>query len=148
MPFRFSLETVLRVRKSFERLEHLRLLAIAAIVAHLRRELEAHDRESANSSQQSQRGLLAGAVAAELQFETVRRTIRLQQRLILENHLLELGRRYRKQQLVLLAAQKKREILENLRSRKLATYHREQARREQQQTDELFLARLFSKPVE
>ena len=148
MPFRFSLETVLRVRKSFERLEHLRLVALGAIVAHVRRELESHDRESANASLQSQRGLLAGAVAAELQFETVRRAIRMQQRVILESNLLELDRRYRKQQLVLLGAQRKREILENLRSRKLAAYQREQARREQQQIDELFLARLFSKSVE
>lgn len=148
MPFRFSLETVLRIRKSFVRLEHLRLLALAAIVEHGRRELESHDRESEKAVQNAQRDLLIGSVAAELQFESVRRALRLQERLALEKRLVELGRLYRKQQLVLLAAQKKRDILENLRNRKLAAYQREQVRREQQRIDELFIARLFSKPVE
>jgi flagellar export protein FliJ len=148
MPFRFSLETVLRIRKSFVRLEHLRLLALAAVVEHVRRELESHDRESEKAVQNAQRDLLIGSVAAELQFESVRRAIRLQQRFALENRLVELGHLHRKQQLILLAAQKKRDILENLRSRKLAAYHREQVRREQQRIDELFVARLFSKPVE
>jgi flagellar export protein FliJ len=148
MAFRFSLETVLRIRKSFVRLEHLRLLALAAVVEHVRRELESHDRESEKAVQNAQRDLLIGSVAAELQFESVRRAIRLQQRLAFENRLVELGHLHRKQQLILLAAQKKRDILENLRSRKLAAYHREQVRREQQRIDELFVARLFSKPVE
>jgi flagellar export protein FliJ len=147
MPFRFPLEAVLRVRRSFERLEHLRLLALAAMIARVRRELESRDKQSSLAKHEFQQELMAGSTGAELHFELARGKMRLQQRLTLENRLLELARHHKKQQLAFLAARRKREILENLRTRRLDVYQREQARREQQQIDELFLIR-SANPVE
>jgi flagellar biosynthesis chaperone FliJ len=53
----------------------------------------------------------------------------------------ELEQARKKQQIRYTEARQQREILSNLRERQLSVYLREQARREQQSVDELFLIR-------
>lgn len=142
MAFRFPLQAVLRIRQGFERLEHLRLLAFAAIIAHVRREIQNHEKESSLAESEVQRGLAAEAPAAELHFEIAKRRMRGERKRLLEERLADLTRRHQRQNLVFLAARRKRQILENLRQRKLVAYQREQSRREQQIADELFLERI------
>src|ERR1700690_1463099 len=139
MAFRFSLETVLRLRASFERLEHLRLLSLTAIIVRLRQEIATFDAQSSRFEREQRQRLTDGTPAGDLQFEATRKKTRSLQKQSFEAHLAELTRRHQKQQLAYQAARQKREILENLRLRKWSEYRREQARREQQQMDELFL---------
>jgi flagellar export protein FliJ len=148
MAFRFPLETVLRLRASFERLEHLRLLSLQAIVVRLRQEIDSFDAQSLRFERSQRERLTEGTPAADLQFEATRMNTRVLQKRSLEAHLAELMLRHQKQQLVYLAARQKREILENLRLRKWSEYRREQARREQQQMDELFLLTSAAKLAE
>jgi flagellar export protein FliJ len=148
MAFRFSLQPVLRIRASFERLEQLRLLSLSAMIECVRQEIDAFDAQSLQLERELQRGLADGTPAAELQFESIRRKARSQQKQSLEDQSLELNRRRHKQQLLFQAARQKREILENFRQRKWTEYQLEQRRREQRQLDELFLLRRAAKSDE
>jgi flagellar biosynthesis chaperone FliJ len=77
--------------------------------------------------------------AAELQFELLSENMRQERRRMLAARLAELEKREIVQQQAYRLARQKREILSNLRQRKWDEYRREQARREQQRLDELFL---------
>ncbi|MBZ5503619.1 MAG: flagellar export protein FliJ [Acidobacteriia bacterium] len=139
MAFRFSLQAVLRLRASHERIERLRLLAVAAMIVRVRNELAALDRES-EAARRRMHALLAGGLSgAELHFEFAGERLRGDHRRELEGRLEQLGKTQEVQRRAYHAARQKREILENLRQRKWEEYRRQQARREQQALDELFL---------
>jgi len=139
MPFHFSLQALLRLRISYERLEELRLLAIAALMVYVRREIAAIQAESKQAQSRRERELARGVTGAELHVEETCDQARKKQRESLEGRLKELEKKRRAQQLAFEAARQKRKILENFRQRKLELYAREQARREQQRLDELHL---------
>ena len=141
MAFRFSLQPVLRLRASHERLERLRFLAIIARVVRTRQEIADCEKENASLRRTFQRQLRGGITAAEIHFERVCERRRAEHTEHLSARLAELERLQAKQRLVYQAALQKRDILENLRQRKWRPYRLDQARREQQRLDELFVIR-------
>ena len=141
MAFHFSLQAVLRVRIGYENVERLRLLAFAALMVRTRGEIEALDKESANARESMRRMLSAGVAGVEMHVESVCERVRAEHRRALEARLEELRKKQEKQRMIYLLARQKREILENLRERKLAEYQKEQARKEQQTLNDLFVLR-------
>jgi flagellar export protein FliJ len=139
MAFHFSLRPILRLRASYERLERLRLLALAAAIVRVREEIAALERESQNARGLMREGLALGVTGAEIQFDTACERFRTDRKQVLETQLAELEGKQERQRVAYRAARQKREILENLRERQWNEYRQKQARREQQGLDELYL---------
>jgi flagellar biosynthesis chaperone FliJ len=81
---------------------------------------------------------------SELQFHAKRDEGATKLRLALRTRLAEIEQRRLTQMQVYLKIRQSRETLENLRNRKLEIYRVDQARREQQALDDLFLMRQLS----
>ena len=141
MAFRFSLEPVLRLRVSYERLERLRLLAIAAMLIRVREEITAAAREEAAARHVRREMLSHGTEAAEIQFGVSAEQARARRNRELFTRAANLDRQHAKQSRAYQAARHKREILENLHAQRLREYQRGQERRAQQALDELYLLR-------
>jgi len=141
MAFRFSLESILQLRRSQEQMERLKLEAIIWEQRQMRARLEGVIERSLESRRRFQQELAGGLTGSELQFQAMRQENTASVRMSLEDHLLELERSRQAQILVFQKFRQRREILENLRLRKLEVYAREQSRREQQELDDLFLMR-------
>lgn len=139
MPFRFSLQAVLRLRASYEHMEKLRLLAIAAVIVRAREEIAALEGESRAARRSTQSRLGAGVMAGELHFDVSTESVRMERKRAMTARLAELEKKQEVQRKAYRVARQKREILTNLRERKLQDYRREQERREQQRMDESFL---------
>jgi flagellar export protein FliJ len=139
VPFQFSLQAVLRLRASYEHMERLRLLAIAALIVRAREEIAALQGESRAARQSTQGRLREGVMGGELHFEACTESVRMERRHALVARLAELEKKQEAQRKAYRAARQKREILTNLRERKLDEYRREEQRREQQRLDESFL---------
>jgi flagellar export protein FliJ len=141
MAFHFSLRALLRLRESVEKAELLRLQSIAAQAVQLRLEIESIDSEIKTRRQELLDQTAGGISGAELHLAALSEAARQQRRAQMLIKLNEVEQLRKKQQLRYTHAHQQREILSNLRERQLSVYVREQARREQQQIDELFLIR-------
>lgn len=141
MAFRFSLQPILRLRASVERIEQLRMLLLAAQIARLQEEIASLEDNLSSERQRRLSSLSEGVPAAELHFEGAREKTRADQIRALRDLLVGFRRKHEEQRLVYQAARQKREILENLRKRRFEEYRRDQLRREQQRLDEAFLLR-------
>ncbi|HEY6467783.1 MAG TPA: hypothetical protein VIY69_17410 [Candidatus Acidoferrales bacterium] len=141
MAFRFSLEPVLRLRRSYERVERLRLLAIAALLVRVRQEITAAAREEAAARYARKEMLSRGAQAVEIQLGVSVEKARVRRNRELFERAMTLERQHVKQNRAYQDARRKREILENLRAQKLREHHRERDRKTQQSLDELYLLR-------
>ena len=142
MAFRYSLQSLLRLRESLERQEENRLFAVAAEVARLRAQIAHLREENANVKRRELDALETGSgVAATLQFIAICEEAAAG--LCRKLHLgLESAERRRLAQLaVYQAARQKREILEGLRDRQATVYRMGAAHREQQSLDDSFLLR-------
>ena len=139
MPFHFSLQPILKLRMSYERLERLRLLGLVAVMVRVREEMAVLEQESADARRRLQQTLGTGLAGVELQLEAGCEKLRADRKQALEARLTDLSQKHEKQRLIYLNARQKREILENLRDRKWEEYRREQNRREQRQVDEMHL---------
>jgi flagellar FliJ protein len=147
MPFRFSLQTVLRWRESFERRERQRLQMIAREVVKAQQQRDQAKLDRGNALAEFQNKLHQGMHAAEMQFELASDRARLRRIAALNDQYTKLEDLRRRQLEVFRKAQQQRKILENLRERQLAAYQLLQSRREQQEMDDRFLithARQFS----
>jgi flagellar export protein FliJ len=141
MAFHFSLRALLRLRESVEKAELLRLQTLAAQAVQLRLEIESIDAEIRTRRQEILDQTAGGISGAELHLAALSEAARQQRRAQMSNKLNEVEELRKKQQLRYTYAHQQRETLSNLRERQLSVYLREQARREQQQIDELFLIR-------
>ncbi|MGH9685700.1 MAG: flagellar export protein FliJ [Candidatus Acidiferrales bacterium] len=141
MPFQFTLQPVLRLRVSYERIERLRLLQIAAAMVQVQNEISAAVRESEAARQSLRERLARGSSGVEIQFEAACDAARLNYRQALDARLAVLRRKHETQKVAYRNARQKREIVETLRERQFHEYLREQARREQRVQDELYLLR-------
>ncbi len=141
MAFRFSLEPVLRLRLSYERLERLKLLAIAAMMVRVREEINAVAREESVAQKMRREILARGAMAAEVQLGVLAEKARARRNRELAERLAGLGRQHLKQSRAYQTARARREIIQTLRAQELREYRREQDRRMQQMLDELYLLR-------
>jgi flagellar FliJ protein len=140
MAFRFSLETVLRLRRSQEDWERLRLQALFAqramlesqmqVAEETRTSLKAHELPSPRASP---------IPAAELQFVTVRRRACELESQRLRQTLVKLEQQIAAQTVVFVAASRARKVLEKLRERKLSRYQAEAQRKEQARVEEVAL---------
>jgi flagellar FliJ protein len=139
MPFRFSLQAVLRCRESFERRERQRLQVIIREVVKARQQQEQAKLERANALAQFQKKLRQGMTAAEMQFELACDRTRVRRIAALNDQVAKLEDLRRRQLEIFRHAQQQRKILENLRNRQLAAYKLVQSRRTQQQMDDRFL---------
>ncbi|HEY2545800.1 MAG TPA: hypothetical protein VGI46_07040 [Candidatus Acidoferrum sp.] len=148
MAFRYSLQSLLRLRQSIERQEEQRLFAFAAVVARLRaeieqfqqEELEARRAELQEMSPASSGASLQYAAYCRLAFETASSKLELQLREAEGKRLAQLR--------VYQTSRQKSEILRGLRERQEAAYELDLARREQQTLDEAFLIRSHLLPNE
>ncbi len=141
MPFHFSLKALLRLRESVEKAELQRLRMIAAQALQLRTEIESLEGEIHAKRQELLEQAAAGISGAELHLAALSEFVHQQRRTEMLTKLRELERARKKQQVRYTEARQQREILSNLRQRQLSVYLREEARREQQRVDELFLIR-------
>lgn len=141
MAFRFSLEPVLRLRTNYERLEHLRLLAITAMLVRVREEIAAAAREEAAARNSRSEMLSRGSAAVEIQLGVSAEQVRARRNRELSDRLAALERLHVKQSHLYQAARRRREVIEGLRDRKLQKYRREQDRKAQQGIDEVYLLR-------
>jgi flagellar export protein FliJ len=141
MAFHFSLRALLRLRESVEKAELLRLQTIAAQAVQMRIQIESLDGEILARRQELLDQAASGISGAELHLAALSEAVRQQRRTAMLTKLREIEQARKKQQLRYTHARQQREILSNLRERQLSVYLREQARREQQQVDELFLIR-------
>lgn len=141
MPFRFRLESILRLRESLEHREELLLQNANQRVAQAQSEIEACIRELQERAMQFQERIAQGAFASELQFElSVDRALESRQKALRANlKKLELLRdqqreRYQK-------ARRERETLAAIRRHELENYRLREQRRTQRAMDEEFLRR-------
>ena len=141
MAFRFSLQAMLDLRKSFERQEKLRLEMLTHQISQLRQQLETLDQEKSAGRERMAQNLQEGLFGAEILFNTDREAVGEQRRDSLLQRVAEVEEQRRLQLAVFQKAQQQRKILENLRDRREQLYRQMQARREQQLLDELFLTR-------
>jgi flagellar export protein FliJ len=148
MPFHFSLDAVLRLRRSQERLERLKLEAIASQHAQARARLGEITQASFELRRKFQQRLASYALGSELQLEMEREAAVNVLRAALRAHIDELEQRRDAQVQVFHNAQRSREVLDDLRLRKLNLYLMERGRREQQELDDQFLMRHASKNPE
>lgn len=141
MSFRFSLSAVLRLREGLERREYLALQALHAQVAETRSDIKGLEQKLAQARIQRSDKLKEGIFAAHLQLELEGETRIEHRRQALLTKLAELQHKVKEQIARYQHARRQRETLEALRRQQSQEYEREQATREQQASDELFLLR-------
>jgi flagellar export protein FliJ len=141
MAFHFPLESILRLRRGQERVERLKLEAIASEQAHIKNQLENVTQQFFESRRRFQEQLVDEKLGVELQFEDARSDRVAAARRALELCLAELEQGRIKQTEVYRKAHQSRELLENLRGRKFDVYRQMLSRLEQQELDDLFLMR-------
>ena len=147
MAFRFSLQAVLRCRKSFVRRERQRLEAITRELVKAQEQREQAKLGRANALCQMQKKLRQGMTAAEMQFELACDRAHVRRIIVWNEQVAKLEDLRRRQLEIFRKAQQQHKILQNLREQQLAAYRLVQARRTQQEIDERFLithARQFS----
>jgi flagellar export protein FliJ len=148
MPFRYPLQSLLRLREGLERQEENSLFAIAAHVAALRAQIEQLRENQMQSRRAEFQQMQTGSVGAALQFgSTCEEAARVACKK-LEAELADAERRRRVQLTAYQAARQKREILESLRERRETVYEIEVAHREQQTLDDTFLLQTYPNNVE
>jgi flagellar export protein FliJ len=146
MAFRYPLMSLLRLRRSLERQEEQRLFAIAAVVARLRAELEVFDLSRLEARRATLQDMTEGLPGAVMQFASLCDTASLESRRKLLTRLAEAEQQRLEQLRNYQGARQKREVLEGLHDRAEAIHDRELAHREQERSDENFLARRFRDP--
>ena len=139
MPFRFSLQAVLRCRESFEHRERQRLQVITREMLKAQQRQDEAKSERITCLAQFHTKLQQGMSAVEMQFELSCDRARVRRIAALSEQFAKLETLRRRQIEAFRKAQQQRKILENLRERQLAAYRVVQARREQQQMDDRFL---------
>jgi flagellar export protein FliJ len=148
MAFHFSLEAVLRVRRGQERVERQKLEAILSEEARTWARLEEVGHRQLELRRQFQHELGSGLAGSEVQYEALREASVASLIAALRTRLAELDQQHHAQAQIFIKARQRREVLENLRLRKLDLYRIDQARREQQELDDLFLMRQGTKSDE
>jgi len=141
MGFEFSLEAILRVRRGIERMERLKLEALASEQARAKNELETITRQFLENRRKFQERISAETYGSELQFEEFRAQRVFAAHQSLKMRIAEIEQLRLAQIIVFTKARQNRQVLESLREKKLALYHQELLRREQQGLDDLFLMR-------
>jgi flagellar export protein FliJ len=139
MAFRFPLETILRLRRGQEQAERLKLEAIISEQRQIRARLDEMIEHSVESRRRFQQEITEGVSGSQLRFQATRQANVLLVRATLESRLSQLENNRLAQIQIFYMSRQRREILENLRLHKFEVYAQEEARREQQDLDDLFV---------
>lgn len=145
MAFRFSLQTLLKLRRSLEKQEERLLQSLNRELAMLRQGIESLGREELDARKERNRQLFGGLTGSDLRLVLVEENLRLQQRSRFQRHEQVLQTEQRQQQVAYWAARQKRDLLDNLRKRRVVAFQREQEKRYQQAVDEAYLLRRHCK---
>jgi len=148
MAFRYTLQSMLRLRQSIERQEEQRLYTAAAAVAQLRTKLEQLERERVRVHRETLQEMNEATFGATLQFVAACGAAASQTIAKLQMELAEAERRRLLQLAVYKNARQKREIFEGLRDQQKAAYDVELAHRDQELVDEAFLMRRNPAPAD
>ena len=142
MPFRFSLNAVLRFRQTLEDRDKLALEQIQYQILQVTQTLEQIEIEKIKDADTRQQELTSGipgahvlAVAADQQ--------RLEEtRKLLQQQLVKLRTEREKRLLVYQDSRRKREVMSELRQQQWEIYETEESRRQQKLLDDIFLSRM------
>ena len=141
MAFRYTLQSMLRLRQSIEHLEEQRLYTAATAVAQLRAKLEQLERERVRVHRETLQRRDEDTFGATFQFIAACDAAASQSITKLQMALAGAeGLRVRQLE-VYKDARRKREIFEGLRDQQKASYDLERAHSDQEQVDEAFLMR-------
>ncbi|HTZ82421.1 MAG TPA: flagellar FliJ family protein [Candidatus Acidoferrales bacterium] len=141
MAFHFPLQAVLHLRQSLEHQQELRLRAANQQVSAMRHLVDAIDLAIRHFEIVSHKAMTKGIRVSELHFNLALKSAFESRR---QQANLELHRAQNlrdQQQRIFQQLHREREILEALRDQQLQEYERAALRRQQSQTDELFLLR-------
>jgi|SRR5579884_482196 flagellar export protein FliJ len=139
MAFRFSLDTLLRLHRSREHQERMRLEVLAAQLTRLRVEIAAVQQRFAELRQAISTAPKGGWTGAELHWLVACQHDCRRQLAGLEQQLAEAEQHHRQQLEVYQKARQALDILEQFRLRRLREYRVAEARREQKRLDETHL---------
>lgn len=139
MPFRFPLESLLRLYRSREHHEQLRLQILVAQRTRLRVEMEEIRQRLYELRRLS--AAEAGKILSGAELNLLLSWQQLAQRELgrLQSELADVEQRYRQQLEAYQRARRQRETVESLRARHLHAYQRLENRRQQKTLDELHL---------
>jgi flagellar export protein FliJ len=141
MPFRFRLETILRLRENLEHREELLLQSANQRVVQLRSQIEACLRELEERSASQRSRLGQGAFAAEIQFELAGDESIRNRRKVLSAELKKAEQARDHQRDRYQKVRRDRETLESIRRRQLEEHTVTEKRRAQRTLDDLALMR-------
>jgi flagellar export protein FliJ len=129
----------LQLRRGQEQAERLKLEAIISEQRQIHARLDEMIEHSVESRRRFQQEITEGVSGSQLRFQATRQANVLLVRATLESRLSQLENNRLAQIQIFYMSRRRREILENLRLRKFEVYAQEQARREQQDLDDLFV---------
>jgi flagellar export protein FliJ len=141
MAFRFALAAVLKFRESIEQQEYLALERIQQEIAQTQLRLLKCDERIAAATKRRDAELARGVASVYLQAAYDEVLALQKQRDALQAKLQALEVKRQEQIRSYEAARQKREVLDELRTRQLDAYRREQATRQQKMLDDIFLSR-------
>jgi flagellar FliJ protein len=142
MAFRFPLASVLRLREIHEQREERILTEILGRVARTREAIAGLDEQIAQTAVQREHNLLERMSGTELHVSYGTVEMLKQRKQTAESQLRQLEQQRDQQIKVYQAAHQARRVLTNMREDQHEAYLYEQARREQKEIDDLFIARM------
>ena len=141
MAFHFSLEALLRFRRSLERQQELLLQEANYQVSLIRRQIADIDLLLASRAAQTRQELRQGVAAAELHFGEDCESMLRHHRKHLERQALQKEELRRERMEALKAARRGREVVETLRQQQFQVHRQDETRQEQRRLDDQFLLR-------
>ena len=141
MAFHFSLQSLLRLRRSYEHREKLRLAAINRQILQVRQQIDSLAQEKMAARYRLGRNLDRGMRGAEFREAECFEMVLASRQEFLAQQMMKLEHLRREQQRLCEKAWQQCKILENLKDRQERLYCQERARHEQDVADELYLVR-------
>jgi flagellar export protein FliJ len=141
MAFRFALESVLRLRASFERQEQSRLELATQHLYAAQEKCSSLKKERATLEEAFRSAMSRGMDSSELHYHLSSKAGLEVVQAEAARSLAEVSKRWTEQRTKFLHARRDREVIASVRHRQHQEYVLEQSRREQQQIDDLFVMR-------
>ena len=141
MPFRFSLASVLQLRKSIERRAEISLISTQLEVARARHRIDELTDEMANACQEREKDLRNSASANTLRAKQAEISAAIEAKQTMLESLQALNFQRVSQMKAYQAAHTDCQALTDLRKQQKNLYEQEEMRREQKQLDDIFASR-------
>lgn len=141
MAFRFALAAVLKFRETMEQQAYLALERIQQEIAQIERRIRKCEERIAVSAKRRETELRRGIASIHLQAAYDEEQALQKQRDALQAKLQELQVKRQECMKIYEEARQKREVLDDLRTRQLEAYRREQLKLQQKMLDDIFLSR-------